>query len=96
MMHRMMQKQGGLTITVRNLPPAVAQRIRDKAAKDGLSLNRAVIALLEESLGLSAKERRARLHHDLDDLAGIWTKEEAVEFDSALREQRKIDEELWQ
>jgi hypothetical protein len=33
-------------------------------------------------------------HHDLDALAGSWTRRERFEFDRALAEQR-IDEDLW-
>ena len=35
------------------------------------------------------------LYHDLDALAGSWTALEASEFDKALAEQRRIDEDLW-
>lgn len=34
--------------------------------------------------------KKGVLYHDLDHLAGLWTKEEAVEFDKALAVQRKI------
>jgi len=43
-------------ITVRNLPPAVAKAVRQKAKKEKLSLNKAVVKLLEEATGV---ERRA-------------------------------------
>lgn len=35
------------------------------------------------------------LHHDLDALAGSWTVREASEFDKAVAEQRRIDDDLW-
>jgi hypothetical protein len=37
----------------------------------------------------------AVLHHDLDDLAGSWSKEEYEECNEALRAQRQIDPEMW-
>jgi hypothetical protein len=81
-------------ITVRNLPPAVARAVREKARKEKLSLNKAIVRLLEEATG--ATERRKRvLHHDLDRFFGTWTPEEADAFDQALREQRQIDPEMW-
>ena len=81
-------------ITVRNLPPAVARAVREKARKEKLSLNKAIVRLLEEATG--ATERRKRvLHHDLDRFFGTWTQEEADAFDQALREQRQIDPEMW-
>lgn len=77
-------------ITLRNLPEQVARIIQQRAAAEGISLNRAVIKVLEERL------RSEPLHHDLDDLAGSWSDAEARAFDQALSEQRAIDPELWQ
>jgi hypothetical protein len=55
-----------------------------------------VISLLEERVGIRGKQKReAPLHHDLDALAGSWTKEEAVAFDKTLRHQRAIDPGNW-
>ena len=76
-------------ITLRNLPEQLAREIRQRAAADGISLNRAVIKVLEERL------RSEPLHHDLDDLAGIWSDAEARAFNQALIEQRAIDPEVW-
>ena len=81
-------------ITLRNLPPAVARAIREKAKKEKTSLNRAVIGLLEEATGLTSR-RKEMVHHDLDRFAGCWTEEEYDEFMETLREQRQIDPEMW-
>jgi hypothetical protein len=82
-------------ITLRNLPPELAALLERKAAESGLSLNRTVVRLLEESLGLRPKASHRRAYHDLDFLLGVWTAEEASQFDQALAEQRKIDPEMW-
>ena len=82
-------------ITLRNLPPAVARAIREKAKKEKTSLNRAVISLLEEATGLGDQPRKEILDHDLDEFFGCWSKEEAEEFNEALREQRQIEPEMW-
>jgi DNA-binding ferritin-like protein (Dps family) len=81
-------------ITVRNLPPAVAKAVKERARKEKLSLNKAIIRLLEEATGAGKGKRRV-VHHDLDRFFGTWTKEEADAFDEALREQRQIDPEMW-
>lgn len=82
-------------ITVRNLPPEVAKFIREKAHKEGLSLNRAVVQLLEEATGVK-RTRKPVVHHDLDHLFGVWSAEEADEFDRYLEEHRSIiDPEMW-
>jgi len=83
-------------ITVRDLPPAVGKAIRRKAQAEGLSLNRTVVKLLEEATGHSiGPDSKAALHHDLDHLAGTWTEDEYDEFMESLREQRRIDPEMW-
>ena len=76
-------------ITLRNLPPEVARTIREKAKKEKISLNRAVISLLEEATGTGQRKKKDVLHHDLDRFAGCWTQEEYDEFMDALREQRR-------
>jgi len=53
-----------------------------------------VIRLLQESAGIRQKKQEV-LHHDLDSLAGSWTREQAAAFEKTLREQRKIDPQLW-
>ena len=75
-----------MNVTLRNIPPDIARAIRQRAKRDGTSLNRTVINLLQE------KPTRYR---DLDAFAGSWTKEQADEFDRTLAEQRKIDPEMW-
>ena len=80
-------------ITVRNLPPAVAKAVREKARKEKLSLNKAIVKLLEEATGTG---KRRVVRHDLDRFFGTWSGAEADAFDQALREQRQIDPEMWE
>lgn len=81
-------------ITVRNIPPELATILEREARASDTSLNKTVIRLLEKATGLVPRRDRRR-YHDLDDLAGSWTPEEAREFESALADQRRIDPELW-
>jgi len=62
-------------ITLRNIPPKLQEVIRKRADRDGLSLNKTVIRMLEEAAGQRATTGR-ELHHDLDHLAGTWSDEE--------------------
>ena len=78
-------------ITFRNLPPEIDSAIRRRAEKDDISLNQAVIRLLSETI----HPPKNKTYHDLDYLAGIWTKTEADEFDAALAEQRKVEPTSW-
>lgn len=81
-------------ITVRNLPPELAGAVREKARKERLSLNKAVIRLIEEALGMGGRHKQ-EIHHDLDRFFGVWSREEASAFDQALSDQRRIDPETW-
>lgn len=81
-------------VTLRNLPPHIAKIIRKRADEAGASLNKAVIRLLEEAAGTKEK-KGTTLHHDLDMLAGSWTKHEAASFEKALDQQRAVDKDLW-
>jgi len=81
-------------VTVRNLPPEVAKAVKEKARKEKLSLNKAIVRLLEEAPGVEKRKEKV-VHHDLDRFFGTWTKEEADAFDEAMREHRQIDPEMW-
>jgi len=83
-------------ITIRSIPDAVKKTVRKEAERKGVSLNKAIISLLEQSAGMKAPEKKKRvLYHDLDHLSGLWSREEAASFDKALKAQRKVDAELW-
>lgn len=83
-------------ITIRSIPDEVSKTVKKEAAKKGVSLNKAIISLLERAVGTKPPEKRKRvLYHDLDHLAGLWSREEAASFDKTLKAQRKVDAELW-
>jgi hypothetical protein len=81
-----------MSVTLRDLPPQVERALAERAAREGLSLNRTVIRMLEESLGLTAKPLQNR---DFDAFPGAWSAAQADEFDQNLAEQSQIDWELW-
>jgi hypothetical protein len=78
-------------ITVKDLPPAVAKAVKEKARKEKLSLNKAIVRLLEEATGTDVGRKKA-VHHDLDHLAGTWSEAEYEQFMAALREHCQIDQ----
>jgi hypothetical protein len=87
-------------ITLRNVPPAVSRVIRRKAAAERTSINKTVIRLLEASAAKGPPEQGKREegrppYHDLDGLAGCWTKEEAATFEALLQGQRVVDPKMW-
>lgn len=82
-------------ITLRGVPKEVERLIARRAAESGDSRNRVVIGLLEEVAGVRPPRKRRR-HHDLDPLAGVWSRAEAKAFRRLLTEQRRIDSEIWE
>ncbi|PIV84705.1 MAG: hypothetical protein COW52_06150 [Nitrospirae bacterium CG17_big_fil_post_rev_8_21_14_2_50_50_9] len=81
-------------ITLRGIPEKVKKAVQKEAERKGLSLNRAFISLLSRTVSGTAREKKV-IHHDLDHLAGLWSREESTAFDKYLGIQRKVDEELW-
>ena len=80
------------TISLHGVDAPLNEKIREKARQMGLSVNKTVKKLLENSLGLSknkAKESRFK------DLCGVWSEKEAVEFRKNTEGFRKIDPEDW-
>ncbi len=83
-----------MAVTLRNLPKKLDQTIKRRAKEKGISVNKAVISLLEEQLEMKSGKLAVE-YHDLDGLAGVWTKAEADAFDNRLAHQRSIDSDLW-
>ena len=79
-----------MTISLRNLPPEVQRAIEETSRREGISLNRATIRLLEGSL------RKPSNNTDFDEFFGIWSPAEADEFDAALRQMRQVDPVDWE
>jgi len=82
-------------ITLRNLPSKIARTVQQRAKQKKTSVNKAIIELLEESAGRSTKKKFPVRYHDLDQLIGTWTNEEANEFEKLIAEQRTADPNLW-
>ena len=76
--------------TIRGIPPAVDQALRERARTAGTSLNEAAVEALAEAAGLTGMRRKRR---DLGDIAGTWKTEKGV--DAALAAQDRVDEDLW-
>ncbi len=82
-------------ITLRGIPPKTARRIKKKAEAEGISLNKAVLRLLEEGAQLPTRKERQGPKNNIARLAGRWSKEEADAFDRYLAEERRIDPAAW-
>jgi hypothetical protein len=76
--------------TIRGIPPAVDDALRERARQEDKSLNEVVIAALAGGIGAVTAPQRRR---DLVDIAGTWKADAGT--DAALAAQDRIDEELW-
>jgi hypothetical protein len=76
--------------TIRGIPPAIDQTLRERARRSGKSLNEAAVEALAEGAGLAGAPRKRR---DLEDIAGTWRADKAVE--AALAAQDQVDDDLW-
>jgi hypothetical protein len=82
------------TLTLRGISPDLAEKLRRRAARQGKSVNRCIVDLVEESV-LGDTSGKPRQHHDLDHLFGSLSEEDARLIDAAVAESRTIDEEVW-
>ena len=80
-------------ITLRDLPPSLEREIRREAQRRGLSLNKTIIGILEEGLGLPPRVDKKR---DLSALAGTWDNAALTEFRGSSSLFDTIDTEDWQ
>ena len=80
-------------LTIRDVPKEIEKKVKQLAVQKNISLNKAVISLLEETA--ETKKRKRTLYHDLDHLAGSWNNREASLFEKTLKQQRSIDKEIW-
>jgi hypothetical protein len=76
--------------TLRGIPPALDEAIRERAKAEGKSLNEVAVAALVAGAGLAAADLVRR---DLSDVTFTWRKEAAV--DAALAAQDRVDKALW-
>ena len=79
-----------MTISLRNLPPAIQSAITETSRREGISLNKATIRILEGSL------RKPARNEEFDEFLGQWPTGEAETFDTALRAMRRIEPSDWE
>lgn len=77
--------------TLRNIPQPIDQALRERARREGTSLNQTVLKILRLALGSEGEPMQYR---NLDDIVGTW--HEDPEFDEIMADQRRIDPDLWE
>ena len=76
--------------TMRGIPPALDAAIRQRARKEGKSLNEVAVSAMAQGLGF---DRERVVRRDVGDIVGTWKRDAGV--DAALAAQDEVDESLW-
>jgi hypothetical protein len=76
--------------TIRDIPPHLDVELRERARRENKSLNQVAIEALAHGLDVAGVKRKRR---SLDDIAGTWKKDPAVE--KAIAAARRLDPKLW-
>lgn len=79
------------SITIHGLDEVLDGLLREKAERDGTSLNKIIKSLLRQSLGVSKQQKK----FDFSEFSGIWTQEQFEEFERSTRNFEKIDSRDW-
>jgi plasmid stability protein len=79
-------------ITVRNVTGDLSAALDRERARKGMSLNATVLALLRRALGIGPGKT---YDNGLGRHAGSWSEEEVEEFEAAVSDFDRIDEEMW-
>lgn len=83
------------SITLHKIDDPLFDLIKSKARSDGLSINKTVKKILEESLGVKPVPKGA-FRNDFEEFCGMWSDMELAEFKERTADLRKIDSEDWQ
>jgi hypothetical protein len=81
------------TVTIRGIDAELDRAIKSRAQQNDLSVNQWILQALKKVTGIG-KEPVFRKHHDLDALAGGWSKEETTAFRKNTRFFERIDEDV--
>ena len=83
------------SITIHKIDAPLYGIIKSKALSEGMSINKTVKKILEESLGVRPKPRGA-FRNDFEEFCGVWSDTELAEFDERTEDFQKIDPEDWE
>jgi len=81
-------------LSLRGIDEEMEKALREEAKRAKTSINKTIINLIRESIGLT-KKKRTRVYHDLDELAGTWSEKDEQEFKKKTQVFNRIDKEIW-
>ena len=80
------------SITLHNINDSMERLITKKAKEKGLSLNKTIKQLLEQSLGMGSQEHG----NDFIEFLGLWSRADDKEFQHTTQSFRKVNSQDWQ
>lgn len=79
-------------LTIRSVDEELAAALEREKSRRGQSLNRTVLDLLRQAMGLGANGRRS---NGLREFSGSWSDEDLREFEVNTAVFEQIDEDMW-
>jgi hypothetical protein len=83
-------------ITIRGIDASVSTKLKQAAKNENKSVNKLVLEMIKEKIGMQKKKKYTNKYNDLDHLFGKWTDAEFDKIQGIIDIQRKIDRELWE
>lgn len=82
-----------LIIQIQKADESIIQQVEQKAKQQNIGLNELLLHLVRT--GLQILQVQQPIYHDLDELAGTWSKDDERIFEQATSDFGQIDEALW-
>jgi len=83
------------SITIHNLDTTLDSMIRKTARREGLSLNKTIIKMLEKAFGL-CRNKKSNNIDEYKDLSGVWNEKDFETFEKNVSDFEKTDQSDWQ
>jgi hypothetical protein len=81
------------SITIHGIDDSLSELIKYRARSEGLSINKTIKKLLEETLGVKPRKKGIN-RSDFEEFCGIWSESELAEFEENTKDLRNISHEF--
>jgi hypothetical protein len=83
------------SITIHGVDEPLAEVLKSRARSEGLSINKMIKKLLDESLGVKPRHKDTN-RTDFEEFCGMWSESDLREFEKKTKEFRRVNPEDWQ
>ncbi len=84
------------TLTLRQIPLPVEQRLRKISRESHQSLNKTTIELLSKAVGIGIADKKSmKKRRDVKSVLRLWSEEEYKEFTRNTKAFEIIDKDMW-